>query len=100
MIFKTELLTGILLSGNEVSQILLSLVMTYFGGDGHRPRLAAIGILFSGVASLLIVVPHFVYGEYSPTTNSKPCHDDGYKFFLGRSWGRRFFIQTLITAII
>lgn len=62
---------GILLSGNEVSQIMLSLVMTYFGGHGHRPRLAAFGIIFSGIASLLIVVPHFVYGQFAPATNGK-----------------------------
>jgi len=60
---------GILLSGNEVSQILLSLVMTYFGGHGHRPRLAALGVLFSGVASIVVVVPHFVYGQFAAVTN-------------------------------
>ena len=63
--------TGILLSGNECSQILLSLVMTYFGGQGHRPRLAAIGVFFSGISSLLIVVPHFVYGRATLVTNGK-----------------------------
>ena len=57
------------MSGNEVSQILLSLVMTYFGGHGHRPRLAAFGVIFSGVASLLVVVPHFVYGQFAAVTN-------------------------------
>ncbi|XP_046644300.1 solute carrier organic anion transporter family member 74D-like [Daphnia pulicaria] len=61
--------TGILLSGNEVSQILLSLVITYFGGHGHRPRLAALGVVFSGVASIIVIVPHFVYGQFATATN-------------------------------
>lgn len=61
--------TGILLAGNEVSQILLSLLMTYFGGHGHRPRLAALGVLFSGAASLLVVAPHFIYGQATAITN-------------------------------
>ena len=57
---------GILLSGNECSQILLSLLLTYFGGQGHRPRLAAIGVICSGISSLLVVMPHFIYGKANP----------------------------------
>ena len=50
--------------------------MTYFGGHGHRPRLAAIGIVFSGIASLLIVIPHFVYGQFATITNGKPIRPE------------------------
>ena len=60
------LLSGIMLSGNECSQILLSIVLTYFAGNGHRPRLVSLGMLFSGIASLLVVVPHFVYVNNAP----------------------------------
>lgn len=67
MTFKS----GILLSGNECSQIMLSLLLTYFGGQGHRPRLVSMGVVCSGISSLLIVIPHFVYGKSGPAINCK-----------------------------
>jgi hypothetical protein len=48
--------------------------MTYFGGNGHRPRLVSLGIIFSGISSLLIVIPHFVYGKSTPQLNGKCPH--------------------------
>ena len=62
---------GILLSGNECSQIMLSLLLTYFGGHGHRPRLVSLGVICSGISSLLIIVPHFAYGRSTPAPNCK-----------------------------
>jgi len=62
--------TGILLSGNECSQIMLSLALTYFGGQGHRPRLVSMGVVCTAISSLLIVVPHFVYGRLNQLSNS------------------------------
>ncbi|XP_017886608.1 solute carrier organic anion transporter family member 4C1 isoform X1 [Ceratina calcarata] len=53
--------TGLILSGNEISQIL-SLILTYYGGSGHRPRWIAIGVGLSGVSCLVLALPHFLYG--------------------------------------
>ncbi|XP_026672597.1 solute carrier organic anion transporter family member 5A1 isoform X2 [Ceratina calcarata] len=52
---------GLILSGNEISQIL-SLILTYYGGSGHRPRWIAIGVGLSGVSCLVLALPHFLYG--------------------------------------
>ncbi|XP_015609207.1 solute carrier organic anion transporter family member 5A1 [Cephus cinctus] len=53
--------TGIILSGNEISQIL-SLVLTYYGGSGHRPRWIAVGVALSAASCLVLALPHVIYG--------------------------------------
>ncbi|XP_071441837.1 solute carrier organic anion transporter family member 74D [Hetaerina americana] len=54
--------TGIMMCGNEVSQILLSLLLSYMGGRGNRPRWIAWGVAFSAVSCLILALPHIVYG--------------------------------------
>lgn len=53
--------TGIILSGNEISQVL-SLILIYYGGSGHRPRWIAVGVGFSAASCLVLALPHFIYG--------------------------------------
>ncbi|XP_016987868.1 solute carrier organic anion transporter family member 4C1 [Drosophila rhopaloa] len=54
--------TGIVLSGNEISQIMLSLILSYIGGQRNRPRWIAWGIVFCGLSCYILVLPHFIYG--------------------------------------
>ncbi|XP_011185747.2 solute carrier organic anion transporter family member 74D [Zeugodacus cucurbitae] len=54
--------TGIILSGNEISQILLSLILSYIGGQRNRPRWIAWGIVFCGLSCYILALPHFIYG--------------------------------------
>jgi sodium-independent organic anion transporter len=54
--------TGIVMSGNEISQILLSLTLSYYGGQGNRPLWIAWGVAFSGLSCYILVLPHMVYG--------------------------------------
>ncbi|XP_037811901.1 solute carrier organic anion transporter family member 74D [Lucilia sericata] len=54
--------TGIILSGNEISQILLSLILSYIGGQRNRPRWIAWGIVFCGLSCFILALPHFIYG--------------------------------------
>ncbi|KAK2704665.1 hypothetical protein QYM36_016896 [Artemia franciscana] len=63
--------TGVVLSGNECSQILLSLLLSYFGGQGHRPRLLGIGMLCSSLACFIVIIPHLFYSPDTeiPLTN-------------------------------
>lgn len=49
------------MSGNEISQIL-SFVLTYFGGSGHRPRWIATGVAISALSCFVLASPHFIYG--------------------------------------
>jgi hypothetical protein len=53
---------GIVMSGNEISQILLSLTLSYYGGQGNRPLWIAWGVAFSGLSCYILVLPHVVYG--------------------------------------
>ncbi|XP_043258723.1 solute carrier organic anion transporter family member 74D [Colletes gigas] len=53
--------TGLILSGNEISQVL-SLILTYYGGSGHRPRWIAIGVGLSAFSCLVLALPHFLFG--------------------------------------
>jgi hypothetical protein len=50
------------MSGNEISQILLSLTLSYYGGQGNRPLWIAWGVAFSGLSCYILVLPHMVYG--------------------------------------
>ncbi|XP_053675033.1 solute carrier organic anion transporter family member 74D [Anopheles nili] len=54
--------TGIILSGNEISQILLSLILSYVGGHRNRPRWIAWGVVFCALSCFILALPHFIYG--------------------------------------
>lgn len=54
--------TGIILCGNEVSQIILSLLLTYFGGQKHIPKWMSWGVVSSAVSCFILAWPHFIYG--------------------------------------
>lgn len=62
---------GIVLSATEIGQIGSSLLLTYYGGQGHRPRWIASSMVLFGVAAFACSSPHFLFGHhpYSLTTN-------------------------------
>ena len=51
------------MSGNECSQILLSIILAYYGSRGHRPRWIAVGMLCMAVSMVILASPHFIYGS-------------------------------------
>uniref|UniRef100_A0A1L8DEL8 Solute carrier organic anion transporter family member n=2 Tax=Nyssomyia neivai TaxID=330878 RepID=A0A1L8DEL8_9DIPT len=54
--------TGIIMSGNEISQILLSLFLSYAGGQRNRPLWIAWGVAICGLSCYILALPHFIYG--------------------------------------
>jgi hypothetical protein len=50
------------LSGNELAQILLSLALSYIGGQRNRPKWIAWGVLCCAVSCFILASPHFIYG--------------------------------------
>lgn len=54
--------TGIIMSATEMGQIGGALLLTYYGGQGHRPKWIACGMIVFAVASFLCSLPHFIYG--------------------------------------
>lgn len=53
---------GVILTGNEISQILLSLILSYHGAHRNRPRWIAWGVAFSAISCFVVALPHFLYG--------------------------------------
>lgn len=50
------------MTGNEISQILLSAVLAYAGGQKNRPRWIAWGIFSCSISCFILVIPHIIYG--------------------------------------
>lgn len=48
--------------GNDLSQLLLSVILSYYAGRGHRPRWMALGMYTVVMFCLLTALPHFLYG--------------------------------------
>lgn len=51
-----------MLSGNEVSQILLSLILTYYSGRNNGPKWMSWGVVTSALSCFILAWPHFIYG--------------------------------------
>ncbi|EEC20306.1 solute carrier organic anion transporter, putative, partial [Ixodes scapularis] len=62
--------TGIIMSATEIGQIGGALLLTYYGGQGHRPKWIACGMLIFAVASILCAMPHFLFIDTSLSVTS------------------------------
>ncbi|EDW72267.1 uncharacterized protein Dwil_GK20832 [Drosophila willistoni] len=54
--------TGIISVGNDISQTMVSAVLAYYAGKGHRPRWIGFGLLTIVLFCMLTTTPHFLYG--------------------------------------
>nr|XP_027224102.1 solute carrier organic anion transporter family member 3A1-like [Penaeus vannamei] len=54
--------TGVILTGNDISQVMLSLFLSYYGNYGHRPRWMAVGVMCAAGSGFGAALPHFLYG--------------------------------------
>ncbi|XP_075166175.1 solute carrier organic anion transporter family member 74D-like isoform X2 [Haematobia irritans] len=54
--------TGLIMIGNDLSQVLCSAFLGYYAGKKHRPRWMGFGLLTLIVFCMLTVTPHFIYG--------------------------------------
>ncbi|XP_047469181.1 solute carrier organic anion transporter family member 74D-like [Penaeus chinensis] len=54
--------TGAILTGNDISQVMLSLFLSYYGNYGHRPRWMAVGVMCAAASGFGAALPHFLYG--------------------------------------
>ncbi|XP_075237613.1 solute carrier organic anion transporter family member 74D-like [Lycorma delicatula] len=55
--------TGMIMSATEIGQIGSSLLLTYYGGQGHRPKWIAWGMVLFAVSSFICSLPHFIFGK-------------------------------------
>ena len=50
------------MAGNDVSQILFGIGLTYYASYGRRPMWLGFGVLCSALSCLIAISPHFIYG--------------------------------------
>ncbi|KAL1123562.1 hypothetical protein AAG570_002639 [Ranatra chinensis] len=55
--------TGFIMSATEIGQIGSSLLLTYYGGQGHRPKWIAWGMVLFALCSFTCSLPHFIFGQ-------------------------------------
>ncbi|XP_045122956.1 solute carrier organic anion transporter family member 74D-like [Portunus trituberculatus] len=54
--------TGTILCGNDISQVILAMVLGYYGNYGHRPRWVGVGVFCTAISCFLAALPHLLYG--------------------------------------
>lgn len=54
---------GLVLTATEIGQISSSLLITYYVGQGHRPRWIAWGMVLFAICSFTTSLPHFIFGQ-------------------------------------
>lgn len=57
--------SGLIMSATELGQISCTLLFTYYGGQGHRPRWIAWGMVLFAACAFICSSPHFLFG-YPP----------------------------------
>lgn len=62
--------TGIIMSSTEIGQISGAMLLTYYGGQGHRPRWIASGMVVFAMAALLCSTPHYFFGSQPAMTST------------------------------
>uniref|UniRef100_A0A0A9ZGZ8 Solute carrier organic anion transporter family member n=1 Tax=Lygus hesperus TaxID=30085 RepID=A0A0A9ZGZ8_LYGHE len=62
--------TGFIMSATEIGQIGSSLLLTYYGGQGHRPKWIACGMVLFAVSSFSCSLPHFIFGNQMLAENN------------------------------
>uniref|UniRef100_A0A8B9SUZ2 Solute carrier organic anion transporter family member n=1 Tax=Anas platyrhynchos TaxID=8839 RepID=A0A8B9SUZ2_ANAPL len=56
--------SGLIASSYDIAACLCLTFVSYFGGNGHKPRWLGWGVMVMGLGSLLFALPHFTTGMY------------------------------------
>nr|XP_045012764.1 solute carrier organic anion transporter family member 4A1 isoform X2 [Jaculus jaculus] len=56
--------SGLIASSYDIAACLCLAFVSYFGGNGHKPRWLGWGVLILGAGSLVFALPHFTAGHY------------------------------------
>ncbi|XP_041441700.1 solute carrier organic anion transporter family member 1C1 [Xenopus laevis] len=79
-------LVGVIDGSFEIGNLLVILLVSYFGARLHRPKIIGTGCLIMAAGTFLIAMPHFFMGRYSyerplvhsanSSINVSPCAQD------------------------
>lgn len=56
--------SGLIASSYDIAACVCLTFVSYFGGNGHKPRWLGWGVLVMGLGSLLFALPHFTTGQH------------------------------------
>ncbi|XP_013362967.1 PREDICTED: solute carrier organic anion transporter family member 4A1 [Chinchilla lanigera] len=56
--------SGLIASSYDIAACLCLTFVSYYGGNGHKPRWLGWGVLVLGAGSLVFALPHFISGRY------------------------------------
>ncbi|CAB3979608.1 solute carrier organic anion transporter family member 4A1-like [Paramuricea clavata] len=98
--------TGLMSSVNNISNMLLTIIVSFYGSFGNKPRWIGLSLTFVGFSLVLFSAPHFMIGRYEPpaavhssqfcsSDNSSRCEDSDSITF---SWS--YFIIFLLSQVI
>ena len=51
-----------MLAGNDVSQVVLAIFVSYYGNYGNRPLWMGLGVVCAAVSCFIAATPHLFYG--------------------------------------
>lgn len=66
----TSTQTGFVASGYDIASVLCLIPISYFGGNGNKPRWIVCGIFLLSLGSFLFALPHFLIDKYSYSMNA------------------------------
>uniref|UniRef100_A0A8C6X170 Solute carrier organic anion transporter family member n=1 Tax=Naja naja TaxID=35670 RepID=A0A8C6X170_NAJNA len=56
--------SGLIASSYDIAACVCLMFVSYFGGNGHKPRWLGWGVLIMGIGSLIFALPHFTTSQY------------------------------------
>ncbi|KAL7985647.1 hypothetical protein Chor_004217 [Crotalus horridus] len=56
--------SGLIASSYDIAACVCLTFVSYFGGNGHKPRWLGWGVLIMGIGSLIFALPHFTTSQY------------------------------------
>lgn len=71
---------GIISTGNDISSLVLSAFISYYGGKQHRPRFIGLGLFLIACHCFLNALPHFVFGGGSEAIELTQEYGNKYEF--------------------
>ncbi|KAK3083064.1 hypothetical protein FSP39_012962 [Pinctada imbricata] len=57
--------SGLIVSSNDFLAFFLVLLVSYYGGQKHKPKLIGAGIIVLGIGSFIFSLPHFLTDTYN-----------------------------------
>ncbi|KAJ7380705.1 hypothetical protein OS493_007073 [Desmophyllum pertusum] len=57
---------GFIAASNDISAIILTTFVSFYGGYGSKPRWLGYGALLTGIGCFFLALPHLLIGPYQP----------------------------------